>query len=205
VEQTDRVDSSGGSGGVTVKVMHTSTASTGNLCTSLHPGEAFRSMRIIAVPFTKADLPPSPSPLHAEATGDSGGGGGGGYNGLSSMVQEAEPGGLDQTTFAEQLAAGRPAAPPGVPVSGYGGRGIPVVSPSSPGPGVWPQIGFNKHRRIMSRWKLPRDPHTGEVKGAMVASWAWIGWSGDQDEPHQLWHVQAVKNTSVEYYWLDAG
>ena len=121
MEQADpHIDSSGSVGGVTVKVMHTSTASTGNLCTSLHPGEAFRSMRIIAVPFTKAEAPPSP---------------GGGFNGLSS-VQEAEPNSPDQTTLAQQLAAGRPAAPHGVPVGGYGGRGFPVAASPSSSPGV---------------------------------------------------------------------
>jgi hypothetical protein len=194
VEQADDQvsSSSSSSGGVTVKVMHTSTARTGNLCTSMRPGEAFRSMRIIAVPFTKAEAPP------------------GGYNGLSpAVVPEAkrpkEPSGPDQITLAKQLSAERPDAPLGVPAGGYGGRGFPVAASASSVPGVWPQIGFNKHRRIMSQWKLPRDARTGQVKGAIVASWAWIGWNGDQDEAHQLWHVQAVKNTSVEYYWLDAG
>ena len=37
--------------GVTVRVSHTS-GSAGGLCASLRPGEAIRSMRIIAVPFT---------------------------------------------------------------------------------------------------------------------------------------------------------
>ena len=36
---------------------------------------------------------------------------------------------------------------------------------------------------------------TGRHRGVLVS----------QDEANQLWHVQAVKNTSVEYYWLDAG
>ena len=84
-----------------------------------------------------------------------------------------------------------------------GGGGGPPPIPRAPG--GWPQVGFNKHRRLMSRYKLPRDPRSGLVRGAMVASWAWIGWGALQDEAHQLWHAEAVKNTTVEYYWLDAG
>ena len=46
----------------------------------------------------------------------------------------------------------------------HSGLGAPT------GPGGFPQVGFNKHRRIMSEFKLPRDPKTGEVHGAMVAA-----------------------------------
>ena len=66
------------------------------------------------------------------------------------------------------------------------------------------RIGFNKHRRLMVDHRLPRNPRTGQIDGGIVASWSWIGW-GQPTEANQLWHVDAVKNTSVEYYWLDAG
>ena len=38
-------------------------------------------------------------------------------------------------------------------------------------------------RRLMSEFKIPRDRQTGQVKGAMVASWAWVGWAGKQVLP----------------------
>lgn len=66
------------------------------------------------------------------------------------------------------------------------------------------RIGINKHRRLLVNHRLPRNPLTGPIGGGIVASWSWIGW-GLPTEANQLWHVDAVKNTSVEYYWLDAG
>lgn len=66
-------------------------------------------------------------------------------------------------------------------------------------------VGVNVHRRVMVDYKLPRDPVTGNLLGALVASWSWIGWPAPTLE-NQLWHVSAVKNSSsVEAYWLDAG
>ena len=70
--------------------------------------------------------------------------------------------------------------------------------------------GVNAHRRLVTRYKLPRaaggPPLPGGTPiGALVSSWSWIGWPLPTLE-NQLWHVAAVKNsTSVEAYWLDAG
>ena len=100
-----------------------------------------------------------------------------------------------RTDLQASLSAGR-SPPVDFPVGGYNGLAGP--------PGTYPQVGFNKHRSLMTKHKLPRDP-SGEIKGAMVASWAWIGWPKPQTEAQQMWHVEAVKNTTVEYYWLDAG
>lgn len=63
--------------------------------------------------------------------------------------------------------------------------------------------GFNRHRRFMVQYKLPKDPDSGHINGSIVASWSWIGWPQTANESVQLWHVHAVKNTSVEMYWLD--
>eukprot|EP00039_Didymoeca_costata_P008952 m.118940 g.118940 ORF g.118940 m.118940 type:complete len:363 (+) comp14297_c0_seq3:988-2076(+) len=65
--------------------------------------------------------------------------------------------------------------------------------------------GFNAHRRYMVRHKLPRDPVTNTINGSIIASWSWIGWPSPPTQSQQLWHVEMVRNTSVEYYWLDAG
>ena len=69
------------------------------------------------------------------------------------------------------------------------------------------RTGFNRHRQLLLRHRLPRDPRDGKIKGSVVASWSWLNWpdSSRPAETTQLWHIAAVKNTSVEYYWLDAG
>lgn len=180
-------------GGVHVQVSH--TTGPGTLCASLQPGESIRSMRIIAVPFTKAEalqnsVAAAPTPTSTGYMFKAGANG-------SVAQPTAHP---SASRLADALAAEKP--PPNVAPGGYNGLGF---GQEGAAPGTYPQIGFNKHRRIMSRWKLPRDPRTGAVKGAMVASWAWIGWPKPQTLTQQLWHVSAVKNTTVEYYWLDAG
>lgn len=180
---TDRGDVAGG---VHVEVSH--TTGPGTLCASLQPGEAIRSMRIIAVPFTKEEaqqklVVAAPTPISAGYM----------FNGTNGSV--AQPTAQSPVSgLANSLAEEKP--PPNVAPGGYNGLGFDQRAAV---PGAYPQIGFNKHRRIMSQWKLPRDPHTGAVKGAMVASWAWIGWPQPQTLEQQLWHVSAVKNTSVEY------
>jgi hypothetical protein len=66
------------------------------------------------------------------------------------------------------------------------------------------RVGFNRHRQLMIRHKLPRDPATGTINGSIIASWSWLGWPQNSPESEQLWHIEAVKNsTSVEMYWLD--
>lgn len=66
--------------------------------------------------------------------------------------------------------------------------------------------GVNAHRRLMTRYKVPRTPGGGEPQGALVASWSWAGWDDGPSLEGQLFHVAAVKNSSsVEAYWLDAG
>ena len=69
------------------------------------------------------------------------------------------------------------------------------------------RAGFNRHRQLLLRHKLPRDSSDHAIKGSIIASWSWLNWpdSSRPDQITQLWHVDAVKNTSVEYYWLDAG
>ena len=104
--------------------------------------------------------------------------------------------GLQGRTDLQASLSAKRSPPVDFPVGGYNGLAGP--------PGTYPQVGFNKHRSLMTKHKLPRDP-SGEIKGAMVASWAWIGWPKPQTEAQQMWHVEAVKNTTVEYYWLDAG
>ena len=49
----------GQAGAVNVRVSHGPPGVAGTLCASLNPGEAIRSMRIIAVPFSKAEAPPA--------------------------------------------------------------------------------------------------------------------------------------------------
>jgi hypothetical protein len=61
------------------------------------------------------------------------------------------------------------------------------------------RFAFNRHRQLMVKHKLPRDPRDGKIKGAMIASWSWIGFPQSSPQSEQLWHVQAVKNNSVEY------
>ena len=69
--------------------------------------------------------------------------------------------------------------------------------------------GINAHRQLVTRYKLPRAPGGaplpgGRPLGALVSSWSWVGWPAPTLE-NQMWHVEAVKNsTSVEAYWLDA-
>ena len=96
---------------------------------------------------------------------------------------------------------------------------MPAAVASVPMPAAVARVGFNKHRQLMVAHKLPRDPHTNTINGSIIASWSWLGWGFDvADAPEtqslpdgsiskkdQLWHVSAVKNTSVEYYWLDCG
>ena len=67
--------------------------------------------------------------------------------------------------------------------------------------------GVNAHRRLMTRYKVPRTPDpVGEPQMALVASWSWVGWNDGPSLEGQLFHVAAVKNSSsVEAYWLDAG
>eukprot|EP01048_Picozoa_sp_COSAG05_P016640 COSAG05_NODE_2171_length_3441_cov_77.812388_3_plen_565_part_00 len=178
-------------GGVHVEVSH--TTGPGTLCASLQPGEAIRSMRIIAVPFDRNEAQQKSmltDPTLASA----------GYmfrrnDSVAQPIAHSFP-----SSLADALAEEK--APPDATPGGYNGLGFGQDIHS---PGTYPQIGFNKHRRIMSRWKLPRDARMGAVSGAMVASWAWIGWPKPQTLEQQLWHVSAVKNTTVEYYWLDAG
>ena len=50
----------------------------------------------------------------------------------------------------------------------------------------------------MTNYKLPRDPATNEIKGAIVASWSWVGWPKPVTMEQQMWHVEAVKNHSIE-------
>jgi hypothetical protein len=70
----------------------------------------------------------------------------------------------------------------------------------------FPHTGVNAHRRLVTRYKLPRRSQGGEPLGALVASWSWAGWDDGPSLEGQLWHVGAVKNSSsVEAYWLDAG
>ena len=165
-----------------VKVMH-STAAAGGLCASIRPGEAFRSMRVLAVPFSKAEAPPATPVVSGGGGGGGGGGyGSGGYGGLASLPPSEQQQRTGRSaaprqtpaaeTLAQRLAAQQAtAAPLGVPAGGYDGMGTARAPSEAAAPGGYPQVGFNRHRRILSGFKLPRDPRSGQVKGAMVASW----------------------------------
>lgn len=68
-------------------------------------------------------------------------------------------------------------------------------------------LGFNLHRQLLMQYKAPRLAD-GSLAGALVSSWSWLNWPQypKLTLESQLWHVDAVKNsTSVEAYWLDAG
>jgi len=105
---------------------------------------------------------------------------------------------MEVTTHASE--ADEAAVLPG----GYGGLGIdrrvnvPVLDE---------QTGFNKHRKVVLLHKIPRDPRDGELNGAVIASWSWINWPQcpGLNISTQLQHVNWVKESGVEAYWLDAG
>lgn len=174
---------------VNVQIRH--ITGSGSLCTSLTPGEAIRGMRIVSVPFSKGES-------HSSTSRDSDNQAA--YGGLSANVSVRYD---SRRNFAENLTRIKNnGMPMGVAPGGYRGLGFGHAQDA---PGTYPQIGFNKHRRLLSYFKLPRNRESGAVRGAAIASWAWIGWTGKQSEQYQHWHASVVKNTTVEYYWLDAG
>jgi alpha-galactosidase len=89
--------------------------------------------------------------------------------------------------------------------------------------GTDPQLGFNTHRQLLQSHKVPRDPRTGELLGALVTSDAdgltfpelmppgGMGpvknrsWHCPSCAPRQLnVHVPGLKAIGAEALWLDA-
>ena len=89
--------------------------------------------------------------------------------------------------------------------------------------GTDPQVGFNTHRQLLQQHKVPRDPRTGELLGALVTSDAdgltfpelmppgRMGpeknqsWDCPSCAPRQLnVHVPGLKAIGAEALWLDA-